>query len=117
MYLGASQVVKIEKNIIHNSYYNPISTDGAFAVGYSCDIFDELLEQINLMNCNYDLGPLRHIANKYNNLSYVLYPNLIIADVTTSDNQKPLNQEKISNKLSWDLENIILILIMKKLLF
>ena len=106
IYYGASQVIKINKKIINNSYYHPKNTDGAFAIGYSYTIYDELLYQINRFNCNYDWGPLRQISQKYNKDSYVIYPNIVIADVTNSDNQKNHDQEKIANMLDWNLSSM-----------
>ena len=106
IYYGASQVIKINKKIEKKSYYHPKYTDGAFAIGYSYKIYDELLYQINRFNCNYDLGPLRQISQKYNKDSYVIYPNIAIADVTNSDNQKNHNQQIIANMLEWNLSTM-----------
>jgi glycosyltransferase involved in cell wall biosynthesis len=103
--LGVSQ--HIWKNIVINdNYYHPIEfTDGSFAIGIDETIYDELLQDCLKYNISFDSGPVRNIYIKYKNLCYISYPNLVIADLSSSDISNSRNMIKYSNKFKWYLEN------------
>ena len=109
LYLGGNDRYirqHLNTNDINNGYYNAIgNTDGAFGIGISNIIFQELLDQINNFDMPFDSGPLKYIQKKYNNECYVIYPNLIIADVSESDCRGPRNQINFSKKILWNLDN------------
>ena len=102
--LGVSQHVW-GKIVFENTYYNPIEfTDGSFAVGINSSIYDELIIEIKKYNIAFDSGALRYIYKKYKKECYIGYPNLVIADVTTSSIGGDRNMFDISNKFRWHLE-------------
>jgi len=105
LYFGGSQ--RNWQNVTHKyKYYLPNGTcDGAFAVGIDNSIYDELLNEMNKFNAPFDSGPLRTIQKIYKDQCFVIYPNLIIADVRMSDCRKPRDQYKISKIFRWDLES------------
>lgn len=80
-------------------------TLGAFAVGLKRDVLNLFLNQIKLMDSPVDVGPLGEIFDKYRSQSYVVFPNLIIPDVTSSGIRDPLDQEIHAEKMKWDLNN------------
>jgi glycosyltransferase involved in cell wall biosynthesis len=92
-----------EKEFAGSPYYYPVRTDGSFAVGLDSSIFNELLDEIDLMNCSLDSGPLRAIQQKYPEQCYVIVPNLIIADVSQSDIGVERNQEHMAKRLRWKM--------------
>lgn len=108
-FLGSSQYLwKNAKNITDKLYQSLIATDGAFALYLSIEIVDELLEQIELMNCPFDSGPLRYIIQKYPEKCLTIYPSLIIAD--TCPHSKTMNQSRNLKyhykNVGWDLKNL-----------
>jgi glycosyltransferase involved in cell wall biosynthesis/GR25 family glycosyltransferase involved in LPS biosynthesis len=94
-----------EKDYGQAPYYYPVKTDGSFAVGIDSSVFDEILEQIELMNCALDSGPLRAIQQKYRGLCFVLTPNLVIADVSQSDIGVERDQGQLAGRLRWKMEH------------
>lgn len=84
-------------------YYFPVRTDGSFAVGIDSSVFDEILSEINLMNCALDSGPLRTIQQKYTGKCFVLNPNLVVADVSRSDIGVERDQETMAQKFRWNM--------------
>ncbi len=116
LYLGASQHVrKIPQDLSYSDanksqwdndepYYYPKTTDGSFAIGIDCSVFDLLLRDVLRMDCSFDSGPLRTIIKQYPKKCFVLNPNIVIADVSESDIQSDRNQEEVSKKLGWNLE-------------
>ena len=103
--LGVSQ--HIWKNIVINdNYYHPIEyTDGSFAIGINETIYDEILEDCLKYNISFDSGPVRNIYLKYKSLCYISYPNLVIADLSSSDISTGRNMLEYSNKFKWCLNN------------
>ncbi|MCU0370227.1 MAG: glycosyltransferase family 2 protein, partial [Bacteroidales bacterium] len=78
-------------------------TDGAFALGYDHSVFQFIIDEIDKMNCSFDSGAVRSVYEKYTTKCFVCQPNLIIADVSTSDIRGGRNQEEFSEKMKWDL--------------
>lgn len=105
LYLGASQHEWSSVNTVH-SYYHPCgTTDGAFAVGIHCSVFDELLHEIAKFNMPFDSGPLWTIQKRYHEQCYVLYKNIIIADLRSSDLRKSRDMQSFSQRFKWNLDN------------
>lgn len=103
--LGVSQ--HIWKNIVINdNYYHPIEfTDGSFAIGVDEIIYDELLDDCLKYNISFDSGPVRSIYVKYSEECYICYPNIVIADLSSSDISMSRDMVEYSNKFRWELEN------------
>ena len=105
LYLGASQYDWSSVKIIDKNHYNTIgNTDGAFAVGIHNSVYEELLENITDFNVPFDSGPLWNIQKKYPNDCYVIYNNIIIADVRSSDLRKSRNIYNTASTFRWDLK-------------
>lgn len=117
LYLGASQHVRRipqdlsypDKNKLelddNEPYYFPKTTDGSFAIGIDSSVFNILLSKILRMDCSFDSGPLRSVIRAYPKKCFVINPNIVIADVSESDIQIDRNQDEVSDKLGWKLEN------------
>ena len=107
LYLGASQITIDINNIPKNNfYYHANKTDGAFAYIVDSSIYDEVIKLLETK-----IGPVdylyKFIQDKYP--SYVLYPNIIIANVAESNtrNYDISNKEVISwsKRLGWNLDD------------
>ena len=110
IYFGASHHVwkdpVIQKTNENIDYYEaPFVLDGSFATLYNKKIFKELLDLIKKHNCPIDVC-LRYI-NKKNN-SYVVYPNIAIAETTkiSTISNETRNLRFHKNIVKWDLSNI-----------
>lgn len=103
---GDEELNKIKKN---KYYFAEGNIDGAFGVIINNSIFIELIEEIDKFNLPFDSGPLKTIQKKYMKECIVLYPNLIIADVTESDCRHSRNQQIFSKDLLWNLDEYKLI--------
>ncbi len=104
IYFGASQH-NWKKVVFSNNYYIPNNTEGAFAFGLDHRLFNKLIELTSKSNAPFDSGPLSAIQNYYPQKCYVIYPNLIISDVTESDCRLPRNQIQISEKFRWKINH------------
>lgn len=114
LYLGASQHIWEKESLLladkknqssTQPYYFPLKTDGSFALGIDNSVFDELLKEINRMNCSVDSGALRAIQKKYLSSCYVCFPNLIIADASQSDIGVDREQKSLAKRLKWSLSD------------
>ncbi len=85
------------------AYYHPFETDGSFAVGIDHSVFEEILTELELMNCAFDSGALRALQQKYPGECFVITPNLVIADVRQSDIGVERDQTVMAKKLRWDM--------------
>lgn len=105
--LGATQHAALDQNDIYNTYYRPRLTDGSFAVGLqSSEIIQDIYDCIDPERPLYlDSDILRklYVDSRYAKHCYVAYPNLIIADVTSSDIRQGRNQQELANKIGWTL--------------
>jgi len=102
--LGASQ--HSFRAVINNidlslKYYHPTHTDGSFAVILDHLIFPELLSLLKTHKKVVDSQCLRELYRKYSKSCYVVYPNLIIADVTSSDIREKRCQLEMARKFRW----------------
>jgi hypothetical protein len=110
IYLGGSQHDWSNINIDHyHQHYHPKKTLGGFAYAIDSSIYDELLSLALRMEKSFDncLGNFNgeDIQTKYRDNCYVVYPNLVIADVSDSDIREKRNPEEHAKKLRWDLSN------------
>ena len=111
LYLGANDpTIGVKNNkipIIKNTYYHPHKNlMGGFAVAINECIIDELLKECQKFNWPFDSGPLPYILNKYPSKCLVLYPNLIVADLSQSCIRENLDDSKVrSLKLGWNLND------------
>ena len=115
LYLGASQHVwksphgfrypdpTVTEYDPTQPFYFPGATDGSFAVGIDQSVFDLLLKETLEMNCAFDSGPMRSVIRAYPEQCVVANPNIVIADVTSSDIQSDRDQMQAAQKLNWDL--------------
>ena len=112
LYLGCSQ--HTQKNIVLESvkdtdtkyYLAPRYTDGSFATIYSSKIFKDIIQEINRFNAPFDSGPLRKITAQNN--SYVIYPNVVVADTTAPSTISKIsrNLRNHKHKVLWDLKDM-----------
>lgn len=106
LYLGASQHVWPPGFKSTSWYYHPAGTaDGAFATAISSRVYDELIHEINKGVLPVDTGALRTIQKKYVNDCYVIYPNLIIADIRISDLRGQRMFENTGQLFKWEITN------------
>lgn len=105
IYLGSSQWSWNNIKILGN-YYRPNRTCGAFGLFIDSEVFDILIEELKKNRYKADIIPwmLYNNDSKYIDKCCVLYPNLCIADVTSSDIRDKQNMEERSKKMKWDLE-------------
>jgi glycosyltransferase involved in cell wall biosynthesis len=112
VFLGCSQHIWNNIKIIDipntsTKYYKaPQATDGSFATIYSNKIFKKIIDLIDKNNSPYDSGALRGVIS--NNNSYVIYPNIVIADTTRTSSISSIsrNLKYHKNKMRWDLSNM-----------
>jgi len=101
-YLGATQhnwshIIKAKH------YYHPNGTaDGAFAVGVHSKIYEEFIKEILKFDMPVDSGALKTLQKRYVYQSYVMSPNLIIADIRDSDLRQARDLNIFGKKLRWD---------------
>ncbi len=86
-------------------YYYPKITRGAFALGLDHRIFDPLLEEIEKMNAPIDSGPVCKIYSENYGECIVAQPNLVVADVSSSDIGKERDQFTLAVKLKWKMDD------------
>lgn len=115
LYLGATQhqwepldKEPLNKNLRQTDgswgpFYHPHYTDGTFAIGIDCSVYDILLQEITKMNCSVDSGAMRHVCRLYPGSCFVLVPNLIVANVMESDITHSREQEVFARKMRWDM--------------
>jgi len=103
--LGATQMEKYMPTMNDDSvYYQPMICDGSFATGVHYSVYDDLLTEIDNSILPFDSGPLRTIYKKYPNNCYVIYPNIIIANLMESDIRDGKDMEIITRKIAgWNL--------------
>jgi GR25 family glycosyltransferase involved in LPS biosynthesis len=115
LYLGASQhswkegidlVAPAPLSSDDNSitFYHPLTADGAFAIGIDASIFEELLSEIGKMNCPFDSGALQCISKNYPDQCFVVYPNLVIANVGDSENMIDRKMKTFARRVRWKLD-------------
>ena len=121
VYLGASQWNWSNHLEFHKNYYNAWRTCGSFAIYLNKEMIPLLIEEYTKMNKSidnvmfdyYNTPPHKHkkeaeyFGLNKNSLYYgkciVMYPNLFIADVTTSNIRSTQNMKERAIKMKWDL--------------
>ena len=121
VYLGASQWNWSNHLEFHKKYYNAWRTCGSFAIYLNKEMIPLLIEEYKKMNKSidnvmfdyYNTPPKYHNQNKeYYGLNkqssfygkcIVMYPNLFIADVTTSNIRSTQNMKERAIKMKWNL--------------
>ena len=109
LYLGCSQHKwkgvrtpggKKEDVEIKDNYYHSLQSFGSFAVIINNSIYETLLNMYN----NKDKPIDNYLVNyqlKNKHKCIVMYPNKVIADVTTSNTGNPRDQNKMAKKFRW----------------
>jgi hypothetical protein len=105
LYLGASQHGWKNVDTVHSYYHPNGTTDGAFAVGINNSVFDDLLSEILKFNMPFDSGPLWKVQKKYHEHCYVMYKNIVIADLRSSDLRDSRDMKGFSQLFRWELHN------------
>jgi glycosyl transferase family 25 len=102
LYLGASQFnwsgVKV-----NNGFYKCSNTLGTFAYAINSNIYDDLLELFETKRKSID-----NLLSEYqlkNKQSFVIYPNIVISDVSQSDIRQSKSMDEYSKLMKWNLES------------
>lgn len=102
LYLGASQFnwsgVKV-----NNGFYKCSNTLGTFAYAINSNIYDDLLELFETKRKSID-----NLLSEYqlkNKQSFVIYPNIVISDVSQSDIRQSKSLDEYSKLMKWNLES------------
>jgi hypothetical protein len=103
LYLGATQHIWTSVLSSKNFYHPNGTADGAFAVGIDKSIYQNLLDEIIKFDMPVDSGALRTLQSQYPYDSYVIYPNLIIADIRDSDLRQSRDLVAYGRKFKWDI--------------
>jgi GR25 family glycosyltransferase involved in LPS biosynthesis len=101
--LGCSELKfkTIKKELVGKKYYKPThSSYGAFAYAIKDHIFKELLEEYKNFKYPADVNLMKIFKR---NKAYILYPNLVIANLTDSNIRPAYNQSEESINRGWDL--------------
>lgn len=105
LYLGAGQHIWPEGKIrMCDGYYFANGTaDGAYANAFDSSIYDFVITEIEKFNISFDSGPLRATQRKYPDMCPILYPNLMIIDLTESDLRPSRDQDKFGGHFKWNM--------------
>jgi GR25 family glycosyltransferase involved in LPS biosynthesis len=107
IYLGAQQhawnTVKIDKNKI---YYEANQTMGTCAYMINSNFYDTILELCNKLRKPIDVYLADLQANKKNKI-FVIFPNIMVADLESSSIQKNRDNNKFYPKFKWQIKNYI----------
>ena len=104
--LGASQYgwnsVDLEKAKIDGFYFpRQLDTCGSFAIALKGDIVSELIEAELAFEAPFDHLPLGEIYERYLGKCYVVYPNIVMPDVTDSNIREGRDQCLHAEKMRW----------------
>lgn len=100
IYLGASQYNWHQIDYLREFYY-ATETAGTFAYGIDSSLYDEI---INSLDYKYAIDKnYTAIQKKYHKQCYVCYPNLCIADVTTSSIRNGRDQTQHNARMRWNI--------------
>lgn len=103
LYLGGSQY-RWDGIETWNNFYLSKETLGTFAYAVDCRIYDDLILEFSKKDAPAD-RILTRIQKKYYSECFTMYPNIVIADVTTSDIRKERNMNSHAELMKWDLNN------------
>lgn len=106
VYLGCSQIDwAVIRPCSKNLYHPECKANGSFAYAIDESVFGLLIDQINRFEWPYDSGPLCEVNKKFPNQTFVITPNVAIADVTDSTIRESRDQIKFAQKAGWDLSD------------
>jgi len=105
--LGASQQQWNDEDISGENFYYPtmVDTKGTFAMGYHRSVLREILVEAETKRSAFDNLPVGKVYKKHWSKCFVAYPNMIIADVSSSSIRDSKNLEEHALKMKWPLEN------------
>lgn len=103
LYLGASQWVWNDLKFIED-FYLADKTDSTFAYALDQSVYDDFLQTSNIKNRPID-NKLFDIQEKYQGQCFVSFPNLVIADVSSSDIRNSRENQTHRVKMKWNLED------------
>ncbi|MAX46135.1 MAG: hypothetical protein CMB24_04980 [Euryarchaeota archaeon] len=105
LYLGASQWLWDDVALSNLPYYVPDkNTNGSFSVIYKKAVFREIIRHIECMDSPFDAGPLRKVVmGSASDKSFVVYPNIVIANLEKTGIRDSRNQNEFSKRFGWDL--------------
>ena len=88
-------------------YYLPrrLDTCGSFAIAFSNEVIDEMVELQSAFEAPFDHLPLGEIYEKYLGKCYVCYPNIVMPDVTDSNIRGGRDQFLHGEKMKWQVDN------------
>jgi GR25 family glycosyltransferase involved in LPS biosynthesis len=101
LYLGASQF-NWENIEISNNHYKCRKTLGTFAYAIDSSIYDDIIDGLEKREKSID-NMLSDIQRKYKKSSFVVYPNIVISDVSDSDIRKSKDKIDYAKAVRWDL--------------
>jgi GR25 family glycosyltransferase involved in LPS biosynthesis len=106
VYLGCNHTDRSVIRPYSDSFYHPESkANGSFAYAIDESVFDLLITEIEKFEWPYDAGPLRVVNTTHPDKTFVIEPNLVIANVTESTIRGSRDQEKFALEAGWNLEN------------
>ena len=101
---GSSQWNFDNIKILKNFYYPNDLSNGSFACIYRSTTYKDILQKIRNFNEPFDFSPLRQFNN---NKSYVIYPNIIIANLSDISTITSKTREKDYKRFKWDIDDYI----------
>lgn len=108
--LGASQYnwdSVDEKTAIQKGFYYPRQTHtcGSFAIGIDSSVYSQLLDMSSSFESPFDFLPLGNIYEEHAGKCFVAFPNIAVADVSSSTIRGPRDQASHSHQMKWNLNN------------
>ena len=106
LYLGASQHDWSGVLTSKKPTYNAWRSQGAFALGMDKSLFDDILNATEACNIPFDSSISAFIQPAHKGDCHVFYPNIAIADVSSSDIRKAeCNMRDHARLMRWNLNN------------
>ena len=111
--LGASQWSwavgrAFDWSVSHPGFYHPLYTDGSFATIIDHSVFDLIQWEIEKYANVLDSGAMRAVYRRYQKECFVYSPNIMIADVRTSNLRGGQNIRDRAEQMHWDLNQFSL---------
>lgn len=85
-------------------YPRRLDTCGSFAIAFSHDIIDELIELESAFEAPFDHLPMGELYEKYIGKCFVCYPNIVMPDVTDSNIRGGRDQFLHGEKMKWQVD-------------
>ena len=101
LYLGASQFNWDGIEVVNN-YYKCRNTLGTFAYAVDSSIYDYIIEELSKRESSID-NILTKVQRKHKKNSFVVYPNIVISDVSNSDIRSSKDEDDYAKVVRWDL--------------